>query len=142
MTSTPNMTSQSQDAEALLRGHEDLGAAATMAQRENIRRALQVLTNAADYHIFGVCADSQSVGLDALQAYARHFSYELAETFKQQFSSVNGAVYLKFNPRTQRCFTDVYSGTYRGVLVSFQSDSESGYSGTHGHFPLDLFEKD
>jgi Domain of unknown function (DUF1824) len=140
MTSTPKMTSQ--DAEALLRSHEDLGSAATAVQRETIRQALQVLTNAADYHIFGVCADSQAAGLDALQAYARHFGYELAETFEQQFSIVNGAVYLKFNPRTQRCFTDVYSGTYRGVLVSFQSDSEDGYSGTHGHFPLDLFEKD
>jgi Domain of unknown function (DUF1824) len=133
------MTSQS--AEALLRNHEDLGAAATAAQRATICEALQVLTNAADYHIFGVCADSQTVGLDSLQAYARYFGYELAETFAQQFPSVSGAVYLKFNPRTQRCLADSYSGTYRGVLVSFQSDFEDGYSGTHGHFPLDLFGK-
>jgi hypothetical protein len=139
MTSNSIMTSN--DAEALLRNHEDLGTAATSVERETICEALQVLTTAADYHIFGVCADSQTAGLDALQAYARHFGYDLTATFEQQSSSVSGAVYLKFNPRTQRCFTDVYPGTYRGVLVSFQSDSEDGYRGTHGHFPLDLFEK-
>jgi Domain of unknown function (DUF1824) len=140
MKSTSTMTSL--DAETLLRNHEDLGAAATAEQRESIGQALQVLTNAADYHIFGVCADSQPAGLDALQAYARHFGYDLGEAFDRQFSPISGAVYLKFNPRTQRCLADTYLGTYRGVLVSFQSDFEDGYRGTHGHFPLDLFGKD
>lgn len=129
----------SKTAEALLQNHEDLGSAATVEQRKTIRQALQALTDAADYLIFGICADNQLVGLAALKAYAHHFGYNLTDALAQQFSPIGGAVYLKFNPRTQRCLTNAYIGTYRGVLVSFQSDSLEGYSGTHGHFPLDLF---
>ncbi|MFZ4729223.1 MAG: DUF1824 family protein, partial [Pseudanabaena sp.] len=34
---------------------------------------------------------------------------------------------------------DNYQGAYRGVLISLHTDFTDGYSGTHGHFPLDLF---
>jgi Domain of unknown function (DUF1824) len=126
-------------AETLLRGHEDLGFAATAVQRETIRHALQALANTADYLIFGVCADSQLAGLAALKGYVHHFGYDLTDALAQPFSQISGAVYLKFNPRSQRFLMDGYTGAYRGVLVSFQSDIAQGYSGTHGHFPLDLF---
>jgi Domain of unknown function (DUF1824) len=128
-----------QDAEAALKNLEDLGTAVTAEQGETIRQALQTLATASDYPIFGVCVDSQSIGLTTLKEYAHSFGYDLTEALAQQCLAIGGAVYLKFNPRTQRCFADAYTGAYRGVLISFQSDFEDGYSGTHGHFPLDLF---
>ncbi len=128
-----------QTAEALLREYEDLGEAATLEQRATIRQLLETLSEAADYHIFGVCADNQPLGLAALQQYASHFGYDWAETLNQSLSLVDSAVYLKYNPHTKRYFADSYTGTYRGMLVSFQSVAD-GYSGTHGHFPLNLFE--
>jgi Domain of unknown function (DUF1824) len=128
-----------QTAEALLRGHEDLGEAATSEQRSIIRQLLETLSEASDYHIFGVCADNQPLGLTALQQYASHFGYDWTQTLNQPLSLVDGAVYLKYNPHTKRYFADSYTGTYRGVLISFQSVA-NGYSGTHGHFPLNLFQ--
>ena len=126
-------------AEKVLRDLKDLDQTATAQQRTEIQAALQTLTAAADYHIFGVCAEQQLAGLQALQSYAQHFGYLLTDTMGQDLPQITGAVYLKFNPRSQRLYVDTYNGTYRGVLVSFQSDLADGYSGTHGHFPLDLF---
>ncbi len=126
-------------AEKVLWDLKDLGLTATPEDRTQISDALQILTQAVDYHIFGVCADQQLVGLQSLQNYAQHFGYALTAALMQKLPSINGAVYLKFNPRSQRLYIDAYSGTYRGVLISFQSDVTEGYSGTHGHFPLDLF---
>jgi hypothetical protein len=53
MISTQTITIQT--AEELLHSHEDLGNAATVEQRAIISQLLQTLTDAADYHIFGVC---------------------------------------------------------------------------------------
>jgi Domain of unknown function (DUF1824) len=126
-------------AEQLLWDLKDLEHTATPEQCAQLRTALQALTAVADYHIFGVCAEQQLAGLKALQSYAQHFGYELTEKMGQELPTLAGAVYLKFNPRSQRLYVDTYNGTYRGVLVSFQSDLAEGYGGTHGHFPLDLF---
>jgi Domain of unknown function (DUF1824) len=126
-------------AEQVLQDLKDLDQTATAEQRTQIQAALQTLTAAADYQMFGVCAEQQLAGLQALQSYAQHFGYLLTEAMGQELPQVAGAVYLKFNPRSQRLYVDGYNGTYRGVLVSFQSDLADGYSGTHGHFPLDLF---
>lgn len=108
-------------------------------ERERLVAALQVLQAATDYQMFGVCAASQASGLQGLQGYARHFGTEIPATLLAELPSVAGSVYLKFNPRSQRLYVDSYTGTYRGVLISFQSDIADGYNGTHGHFPVDLF---
>ncbi len=126
-------------AEEILWDLKDLDQTATTQQRTEIQAALQTLTAAADYHIFGVCAEQQSAGLQALQGYAQYFGYVLTTAMGQELPQIAGAVYLKFNPRSQRLYVDTYNGNYRGVLVSFQSDVADGYGGTHGHFPLDLF---
>lgn len=127
-------------AEQVLWDLKDLDQNATAQQRTEIQAALQTLTAAADYHIFGVCAEQQAAGLQALQGYAQYFGYVLTATMGQDLPQIAGAVYLKFNPRSQRLYVDTYSGAYRGVLVSFQSEVADGYGGTHGHFPLDLFD--
>ncbi len=126
-------------AEKILWDFKDLDQTATAEQRLQIRAALQTLTAEVDYQIFGVCADQQLVGLQALREYAHHCGHRLPATLVQELPQLTGSVYLKFNPRSQRLYVDAYNGTYRGVLVSFQSDVVQGYSGTHGHFPLDLF---
>jgi Domain of unknown function (DUF1824) len=127
------------EADQALRKLQDLGAAASTEQRESIRKCLQVLTEAADYHTIGMCADDQTVGLTALHSYAKYFGYDITADFVTALPAINGSVYLKFNPRSNRLYIDTYQGDYRGGLVSFQSDLADGYNGTHGHFPLDLF---
>ena len=111
-------------------------ASATIERRSQIREALDHLTKQADYHIFGICADTIAEALQALQNYAAHFRYELPEA---DLSAIAEGVYLKYNPRSRRYHLDNYKGTYRGVLISLHTDFTDGYSGTHGHFPLDLF---
>jgi Domain of unknown function (DUF1824) len=128
-----------QQAQDTLRDARDLGVTATQEQRGALREALQTLSQKSSYQIFGVCAADWAEGITALRSYAREFDQEFSETLEQQMPHVDGAVYLKFNPRTQRCHIDSYTGSYRGVLVSFQSDFADGYSDTHGHFPLDLY---
>jgi Domain of unknown function (DUF1824) len=127
------------EADQALRQLQDLGAAASAEQRESIRQCLQILTEAADYHTIGMCADNQTIGLTALQSYAKYFGYDITADLVTALSTVDGSVYLKFNPRSNHLYIDTYQGDYRGGLVSFQSDLADGYSGTHGHFPLDLF---
>lgn len=53
-------------------------------------------------------------------------------------TAVDGAVYLKFNTQKMTYYLDSYTGSYRGVLVSCQSENDT-LVGTYGHFPLDLF---
>jgi Domain of unknown function (DUF1824) len=124
-------------AEKILWDLRDLDSSATAEECDQLRSALETLAGAADYLMFGVCAGEQAIGLAALASYARHFGYELPS---EELPSLAGTVYIKLNPRSNRYYIDVYNGDYRGVLVSFQSDLADGYSGTHGHFPLGLFD--
>ena len=128
------------EADQALRKLQDLGAAASVEQRSTIRDSLQILTKAADYHTIGMCADDQTIGLTALHSYAKYFGYDITADLVTALPTISGAVYLKFNPRSNRLHLDTYQGDYRGGLVSFQSDLADGYSGTHGHFPLDIFD--
>ena len=127
------------EADQALRKLQDLGAAASVEQRSRIRESLQILTKAADYHTIGMCADDRTIGLTALHSYAKYFGYDITADLVTALPTISGAVYLKFNPRSNRLYIDTYQGDYRGGLVSFQSDLADGYNGTHGHFPLDIF---
>jgi hypothetical protein len=125
------------DAERILWELSDLDvASATIERRSQIREALDYLTKQADYHIFGICADTTDAALRSLKSYAANFRYELPEA---DLPSIAEGVYLKYNPRSRHYHLDNYKGTYRGVLISLHTDFTDGYSGTHGHFPLDLF---
>jgi hypothetical protein len=110
--------------------------AATPERRSQICEALDYLTQQADYHIFGICADTTEQALQSLKNYATHFHYELPDS---NLPAIADGVYIKYNPRLFRYYSDNYKGVYRGVLISFHTDFADGYSGTHGHFPLDLF---
>jgi len=125
------------DAERILWELSDLDIeTATLDRRSQICQALDYLSKLADYHIFGVCAENTESALQSLQNYAAHFRYELPDA---DLSAIAGGVYIKYNPRSRRYHSDNYKGVYRGVLLSFHTDFADGYSGTHGHFPLDLF---
>ena len=125
------------DAERILWELSDLDVeSATTERRSQIREALDYLTKQADYHIFGICADTTAAALQSLKSYAANFRYELPDA---DLPAITDGVYLKYNPRSRRYHLDNYKGTYRGVLLSFHTDFTDGYSGTHGHFPLDLF---
>lgn len=125
------------DAERILWELSDLDQeSATSERRSQICEALDYLTKQADYHIFGICADTTAEALQALQNYADHFRYELPNA---DLSAIIDGVYLKYNPRSRRYHLDNYKGAYRGVLISLHTDFTDGYSGTHGHFSLDLF---
>ncbi|MDJ0594500.1 MAG: DUF1824 family protein [Pleurocapsa sp. MO_226.B13] len=50
-------------------------------------------------------------------------------------------VYLKFSTQKMSYYSSEYTGEYRGVLVSIQSEDDL-IAGTYGHFPLDLFAND
>ncbi len=122
----------------------------TVNQRQDLINALDWLTSRSEYHTFGICADSLWLALNALGGYASHFNYNIPVELgrlkeanpdnQQPSSSTEVGVYLKFNPRTYRYKIDTYVGRERGVLITFQSDFESDYLGTHGYFPLDLFD--
>ncbi|MEI6428540.1 MAG: DUF1824 family protein [Pseudanabaena sp. ELA607] len=138
------------DAQRLLWELSDLPSTSlTSNQRQEIIQALDWLTSCSEYHTFGICADSLWLALHALEGYALHFHYgipkelvRLKEASHQDSPLVSSevGVYVKFNPRTYRYKIDTYVGRDRGVLITFQSDFEGDYLGTHGHFPLDLFD--
>ncbi len=108
---------------------------ATLEQQTQLRQALQTVVEKCDRQIFGVCANSLTAGVTALDSYLQALGQKAA----LEFEPLDGPVYLKFNPSTGRCYRDVYTGPHRGVLVSCQSDFEDGINGTYGHLPLDLF---
>jgi len=102
--------------------------------RELLRRAILQLTQASDYQILGVCADTVAQGYMALKTYAAALGY----TVILDPPTADGPVYIKFNPYTGY-YLDFRSGRYRGVLVSYQSSDVGGVNEMYGHFPLDLF---
>jgi Domain of unknown function (DUF1824) len=107
-------------------------------QRMSLRQALLFLKTHADFQIFGVCADSLEQGIKALQEYTQAFEY----TLDPVSNTLEGGVYIKFNPNRSFVHIDPYSGEFTGVLISYQSEESEGHeghNGTYGHFPLDLF---
>ncbi|ACK67393.1 Domain of unknown function DUF1824 [Rippkaea orientalis PCC 8801] len=106
--------------------------------KEVLRQAIKLITGLSDHENFGICADNLQQGLQALRSYLKALNYNF-ELNKNPFPSEDTAVYIKFNTQTQKYYLDSYQGTYRGVLISCQSEDDS-LVGTYGHFPLDLFE--
>ena len=79
-----------------------------------IQEALLIVRENSDYQILGICADTADDAIAALHAYLNALDYPVIPTP----APIEGAVYLKFNPKTGFCHLDAYVGTHRGVLVS------------------------
>jgi len=101
-----------------------------------VRQALLFVAAHSDYQILGICADTIEQAAIALKAYLTALGYEATP----EVAAVEGSVYVKFNPRSDRCHVAPYIGTHRGVLVSCQSAYDGDINETFGHLPLDLFE--
>jgi hypothetical protein len=113
----------------------DLGASAEGLDHDQVQAALQLVAKASEYQILGVCADDIATGTQALYAYLTALGYEE----KPEVPEIEGAIYIKYNPRLNRCHAEGYIGEHRGVLVSCQSAYEEDINETFGHLPLDLF---
>ena len=104
---------------------------------ETLQEALLTLNRHADYHIFGICAETVAQGYSTLEQYAKALGDEL----DVESPSWDGPVYIKYNTKTGLFHVDTYVGSHRGVLVSFQSAYDHGVNDLYGHFPLKLFEQ-
>jgi Domain of unknown function (DUF1824) len=102
-----------------------------------VREAVLLVREHSDYQIFGICADSTEQAIAALHAYLHALGYAQVP---QPASPIEGAVYLKFNPKSELCYLDAYTGDYRGVLVSCQSAYEGDINEMFGHLPLALWD--
>jgi Domain of unknown function (DUF1824) len=110
------------------------------ANHEQIREALVFLSTLADYQIFGICADTTTQAALVLESYLNALDQELPMPEIESLESLAAAgVYLKFNPRTGKCYADTYTGTERGVIVSFHSPEFGEINDTYGNLPLDLY---
>ena len=103
----------------------------------NVRAALKLFNEAADYETLGVCADTLEEGKAAIEAYVA----TLRRPIQLDRDPRSGPVYLKFNTLKGAWYLDDYVGTARGVLISFHASEPEVdvINGTYGPFPLDLF---
>lgn len=107
------------------------------ANHEQLREALGALSALADYPIFGICADTTTQAALVLESYLKTLGQELPIPTVQSLDATG--IYLKFNPRTGKCYADVYTGTERGVIISFHSPDFGEINDTYGNLPLDLY---
>lgn len=110
---------------------------ATTLEDALVRQALLLVAAHSDYQILGICADTIEQATIALQSYLTALGYRTTP----KATSLAGPVYVKFNPKTDRCHVAPYTGTHRGVLVSCQSAYDGDVNETFGHLPLALFEE-
>jgi hypothetical protein len=107
-------------------------------EKQRLRQAILLICSLCEYENLGICADSAEAGIAALNSYLAAMGYNFQLT-SETVSNDGTPVYLKFNTQKQSHYLDSYPGTYRGVLISCQTEDDR-LSGTYGHFPLDLFE--
>jgi Domain of unknown function (DUF1824) len=136
MQPTTSMTTA--QAQAILAPFDGLTAKSTvdLAEKMAVQQAVLHLASTTETHLFGIMAADWEGAIAALHSYAKAFGY----IPPAEVSPCSNAVYIKFNPRTGLCYASSYTGTYRGVLIAFQSDLADGVNEMCGHLPLDLFE--
>lgn len=109
----------------------------TTSEKAEVQAALQTFNEWSDYQTLGVCADSLVIGKVALEAYLKALGISVTLDLPPR----DGPVYLKFNTLKGAWYLDDYSGSSRGVLVSYHTSEPEAddVNGTYGPFPLDLF---
>ena len=118
---------------------QDMKLVESPEEKAITRAAILLLANLSDYQMLGICADSTTEALSALKSYLEALGYKTTLVNDDNFNSIEGSVYLKFNGMKESYFMESYTGEYRGVLVSCQCAEATGINGTYGHLPLDLF---
>ncbi|MDJ0661596.1 MAG: DUF1824 family protein [Crocosphaera sp.] len=108
------------------------------ADKHKLRQAIQIVSSLCETENIGICADNFQEGFTTLKSYLK--ALELCENVEKLTTAPKQTpVYIKFNTDTMSYYVDHYTGSYRGVLISCQSDNHN-LVGTYGHFPLNLFE--
>lgn len=108
-----------------------------LIELEQLRNSLLLVTSLSSSQNLGICADNFQQGFSALASYLEAFGYQ-SNLEQENISQSSEPVYLKFSTQKMSYYFDKYTGEYRGVLVSCQSEDDL-IAGTYGHFPLDLF---
>ena len=103
--------------------------------QESIYEALTLVLDGSEYQLIGICAENYAEGALALQQYLAAFGYEVTPTFRDP----GQPIYIKYNSKTEACYSKPYDGDHRGVIVSCQSSYDEEVNETFGHLPLDLF---
>ncbi len=115
----------------------DLLSQTPRPEAASVQEALLLVREHSDYQNFGISAETATAAIAALHTYLQALDYAERPTPTE---SVAGPVYLKFNPKTQLCYLNPYTGNHRGVLVSCQSAYDGNVNEMFGHLPLDLWE--
>jgi hypothetical protein len=117
------------------------------SDRERLRQALLCIVNLSEWQNLGICADNSEEGFRALFNYLQAFGYHynlqkdaMALSPDLAIETKNHPIYIKFNSQRMSHYIDDYTGKYRGVLISCQSEDDK-ISGIYGHFPLHLFDR-
>ncbi len=109
------------------------------AEWKQVRDAILTLVKRSDFQTLGICANSSEQAMSALKSYLQAFGDRVDDLGTVSESNESESVYIKFNTQRRSIHRDRYSGDYRGVLVTCQSQDPSQSGGTYGHFPLNLF---
>lgn len=115
----------------------DTKTPASLEEKVQLQSALLCIAQESEWENLGVCADSLYQGLQALASYLTAMGYP-PNFDPATIHAEDQPIYIKFNTSKMSYFTDSYTGDYRGVLVSCQSEEDT-VAGTYGHLPLDLF---
>ncbi|MDB9494801.1 DUF1824 family protein [Spirulina major CS-329] len=108
------------------------------ADRQALQTALRQIVAEAESENFGICADNQKQGYQVLASYLTACGYTVPFDVDAIADPAPDPAYIKFSTATLKHYTDQYTGSYRGVLVSCQAEDDQ-INGTYGHLPLDLF---
>lgn len=125
----------------ILKSYDCARVTNTMAliQPEELRNSLLLVTSLSSSQNLGICADNSQQALITLGSYLAALGYP-SNLKQENLDQSSEPVYLKFSTQKMSYYSSKYTGEYRGVLVSCQSDDDL-IAGTYGHFPLDLFMK-
>ncbi len=139
MSKTSSTNSTLAEARKILEEYSciEIKTADSPEEKARLRSALLQITAEADWENLGVCAKNTEEGFTVLASYVKGLGY-IPNFDPKEIPEGNEPVYIKFNTQKLSYFQDSYTGDYRGVLVSCQSEEDS-IAGTYGHLPLDLF---
>jgi hypothetical protein len=104
-------------------------------EQADVRAALLLLNELSDYQTLGICAETLAQGRAAASAYVS----ALVKPVEIDLPEREGPVYIKFNTLKGAWYLDSYSGSSRGVLITYHSSDVDEVNGTYGPFPLNLF---
>ncbi|MEC4986651.1 MAG: DUF1824 family protein [Oscillatoria sp. PMC 1068.18] len=108
-------------------------------EKKQLRQALLLITGLSESENLGVCADNSQQAFAALSSYLQAMDYRVNFDLAS-ITPVEKPVYLKYNTQKKAYYLDSYTGKYRGVLVSCQSEDDD-VNGVYGHLPLNLFSE-